>query len=95
MGRAFRGEFADRALLYIRKISAIYTHKGKAETKQAPVGAWFAYRILVGLSRFELLTSAMSRQRSNQLSYSPEERVCILLMIFSNASIWVKNLLIQ
>ena len=33
-------------------------------------------RVLVGLSRFELLTSSMSRMRSNQLSYSPIEKEC-------------------
>ena len=45
---------------------------GSIRNKKGACKRLICKEILVGLSRFELLTSAMSRQRSNQLSYSPE-----------------------
>ena len=39
---------------------------------------------VVGLGRFELPTSPLSGVRSNQLSYRPVERVCMLVISFAS-----------
>ena len=64
-GRGYKQKNLDQDQLCISATAYIL------RTKKAPIVRLGLSKYLVGISRLELLTSTMSRQRSNQLSYTP------------------------